>query len=113
MGDRKTFKVSKEDYMMLSRIKSISKESKQYERLRTIKQYEMRIEGMKREILYKKGQISSGESNEKVEVYLDGKKPLWYLQNDVDQLEFEIVGLKDAIVKIKKEYEADLEGEND
>ena len=113
INERKTERVTKKDKIRLERMDSLSEEDKQYQRLKNIEQYEIQAKIKQREIDYKKAQIKNGESLEKHESFVDGKKPMFMLESDIDKLEFEINGLRDVIKSSREEYEKSKKEKND
>ena len=95
---------TEEDILQLDRLKEISKEVKQKERLIQTEQYEIQIKIKQREIDFKKRELEKSESLEKHEAFTDGKKPLFMLESDIDKLEFEIKGYKELSKLAKEEY---------
>lgn len=107
MNERKTEKVSAKDYAILQTIKAIDQEDKQRARLRAIKQDELHIKIKEREIKYKQEQLANKTPLEKNEEFLDGKKPLFMLESDIDQIEFQIEDMRSRIKTTKEAYEED------
>lgn len=105
MNERKTERITKKDKLKLDIIDNLSKEDMQYQRLKSIEQYEIEIKIRKREIDYKKEQLEKKESLEKHEAFVDGKKPLFMLESEIDKIVFEIVGFDDMIKGAREEYE--------
>ncbi len=105
MNERKTEKITKKDKLMLDRMNSLSENDLQYQRLKNIEQYELQKKFKNREIDFKKEQIKKGESLEKHESFVDGKKPLFMLESDIERIYFEIGSLDDMIKGAREEYE--------
>ena len=102
--ERKTHKVNELDFQILQQAKAIEKENLQYSRLRTIEQHSLQIRMKNREIDFKKKQQKDGESLEKHEAFLDGKKPLFMLESDIERIKFDIESLIDVIKGATKQY---------
>ena len=105
MSNRKSFKVTEKEYMFLQRMKTLSAEDKQRLRLKNIESNKRIIKQRSREINFKKEQIKKKELLEKHDGYLDGKKPFWCLENEIDELEIQIEGLEEQIKGAKEEYD--------
>ena len=105
MSNRKGFKVTEEEYKFLERMKAITKEDKQRNRLKTLKNNNNQITKLQRSIDARKEQIKDGMPLEKHELFLDGAKPLWYVQNDIDTDEVQIEELKEMNQAVQEEYD--------
>jgi len=104
---KETFKVSEEDYKLVQRLKTIHKEDKQYNRLRSIEFNGLMIKRKEREIVFKQNQLQDGISLEKKEEFVDGKKPLFMLESDIESIEHDIKGLRDITKAAQEEYDKD------
>jgi len=113
MNERKTERVSKKDKLRLERMDTLSEDDLQYQRLKSIKQYEIEIKIRQREIEYKKVQLEKKESLEKHEAFLDGRKPLFMLESEIDKINFDIQGFEDMIKGAREEYEKTEKEKND
>ncbi len=102
---KEVFKVNEEDYKLIQRMKSLSDEDKQRNRLFGIKRYKIQIKQQERAIEYKRKQIKEKNSLEKHADFLDGKKPLFMLESDIEQLQFDIDNLKVVLKSAEEEYE--------
>jgi len=102
----KRIKVSEEDWKALQRAKLSESETfkKQLRknRERELKVQQMRVGQIKREIDFKKKQLADGKSVEKHEAYVDGAKPLFHIENDVEQLSLDLENAEDNIKLIKE-----------
>lgn len=96
-----------EDILQLDRSKEINKESMQKTRLETIKVNTRRIKQVRRDIEYKQLQIKKGESLEKDDRYVDGKKPLFILENDIEETEANIEQIEEQNKIIQEEHDKD------
>ena len=103
--------VSKEDFALLNLIKSRDFEDKQRGRLQTIKVNKRNIKAKDREIIYKRNQLKEKKSVEKHEAFLDGKKPLFMLESDIDRINEEIEQLKEINDFAQEEYDKDKNGD--
>ena len=110
MSKRKSFPVTEEEYKYLQRMKNITKEDKQNNRLETIKINEMKIKHQQRVIDFKKGQIENKTSLEKEEAYLDNIKPFYMLQNEIEILENQNQQLEEINKSIQEEYDKEEKG---
>ena len=102
--ERKTHKINEEDFAKLQQIKLIETENLQYQRLRTIEHQAILIRNRQRAIDYKRNQIKEGNCKEKHEAFIDGIKPVFMLESDIEQINFEISGFIDVIQGAAKEY---------
>ena len=100
-----------EDILQLDRNKEISKENMQKTRLDTIKITIRRIKQVKRDIEYKRMQIKENKSLEKDDRYVDGKKPFFILENDIEETEANIRQMEESIELIQGEYDRDEKNE--
>jgi len=115
--NEKRFKVSKEEYLLLQQAKQrdteLGKEQRVYDRDWQLKLNEVKIKQFERQIINKKAQISSKQIIEKHDGFIGDKKPEYWLQNEIDQIELEIEKLQDSNKKIKQEQEKDIEVRKD
>ena len=102
---KEVFKVNEEDYKLLQRIKAVTLEDKQNLRLENIEINKRKINQFKRLIKHKEDQIYKKESLEKHEGYLDDKKPLFMLQNEIEEIQAQINQLERANKNSKEEYD--------
>ena len=109
MSNRKSFKVSEEEYKLLQRSKSISTEDKQKQREITIRKYAVKIKQFGRMKKDKEIQVENKNYTEKSDTFVNGKKPEFLLLNEIDELEEQIVDLSDADKALKEEYETSKE----
>lgn len=93
------------DIKELKRLQEIKKEDKQRNRLYTINNNKRKITFLERDIKHKQGQISCGVCSEKHENYLEDKKPLFMLDNDIDEINAQIEQLKEVNELTQKEYD--------
>ena len=96
-----------DDILQLDRNKEISKETMQKTRFETIILTTRRIKQVKRDIEYKRMQIKEKKSLEKDDRYVDGKKPFFMLQNDIEETEANIEQMEESIKTIQEEYDKD------
>ena len=96
-----------DDILQLDRNKEISKETMQKTRFETIILTTRRIKQVKRDIEYKRMQIKEKKSLEKDDRYVDGKKPFFMLQNDIEETEAQIEQMEESIKTIQEEYDKD------
>ena len=106
MSNRKSFKVSEEEYKKLQRMKAIDAENTQKNREITIRKNNLSIKQYERMISDKNTQINQKNYTEATESFVDGKKPAFMLQNEIDELNESIIALKEVNDAIKAEYEA-------
>ena len=102
---KKPYTVSEEEYKLIQRLKLFSKEDKQRTRLLSIKKNKRQIKQKQREVEFKKEQIKNKEVLEKHVDFVDGKKPMWYLQNDIEDIEAQIEELEEQSKYAQKEYD--------
>ena len=100
-----------EDILQLDRSKEISKENIQKTRLETIKVNTRRIIQVKRDVEYKRMQLRKEESLEKDDRYVDGKKPLFILENDIEETEANIKQIEEINKITQEEYDKDKKKE--
>lgn len=81
---------------------------RKYQRIKEINIARMKIKQFQRDIEFKQKQIENGKSLEKHDGYLDGAKPIFYLQNEIDQLMFHLQENKSRIRNLKKEQKKDV-----
>lgn len=115
--NRESFKVGKEEYLAFKayqdRQTKFGKEQLKYQRDMALRTNDMRISQLKAEIAYKEDQILSQELTESHDGYIDKKKPIFFLKNEILQLNLEIFKLEDSNKKLKEEQEKDdKEAEN-
>ncbi len=103
----KKYEVDAKDYAILQTIKAMSKEDKQRTRLESIKINNMKIKQKEREVEYKQVQLKNKEPLEKHDGFIDGKKPLFMLESDIDLIQYDINQLKESNKVIKEEYDKD------
>ena len=94
-----------DDILQLDRNKEISKETMQKTRFETIILTTRRIKQVKRDIEYKRMQIKEKKSLEKDDRYVDGKKPFFMLENEIEELQGQIDQLKEISKFAQKEYD--------
>jgi len=80
----------------------ITPEMLERQRTQTIVTSELRIRQFTRMIEDKKDQIENKIYREKSENYVDGVKPDFILQNEIEDIELHISGLMDTIESTKK-----------
>ena len=112
----KTFRISKEEYQFLLDAKKHeakrSKEQLQYDRKQSLLVNQLRIKQKEREQEFRWKQIQSTEPLEKSDVMLDGKKPIFMVHNDYDQVNLELENLKMNIKLLEEEIKKDEEEVN-
>ena len=96
---------TEKDIKDLKRLRDIKHEDKQRNRLETIEQNNRKIKYAEREIEHRQSQIDKRISLEKHENYIDGKKPLFVLQSDIDETYNQIDQLKEVNKYAQKEYD--------
>ena len=101
---RKSFKVDEADYKLLQIIKNVNEEDKQRNRLISIETNTRRAKHIQRAIDYKNNQLKEGESLEKHEHTLDGKKPLYIIENEIEESLAQIKQLEEANKFTQEEY---------
>ncbi len=104
MTKKEKYEVTEEQYKKLQFIENVSEEDKQKGRLETIKGNERRIKHLERFVEHKRQQVKTGIS---VETHLNYKdvKPIFMIENEIEEIESQIELLKDATKIIKEEYE--------
>lgn len=106
-----SYNISKQRYDNLKkaevRASSLYKEQLDYQRDHGLRLNDMRIVQKLREIEYKQIQINTGKLTETHADFKDGVKPIFFLKNDIDFLEFEMKDIREQIKKIKEEQEKD------
>ncbi len=93
------------DIKDLERTRVITNENKQRTRLDTIKNNNLMIKHQERAIEYKQGQVDKKESLEKEEKYIDGKKPIYMIINEMEQIQAHVEQLKEVNTATQKEYD--------
>ena len=93
------------DVKDLERTRTITNENKQRNRLDTIKNNNLMIRQQERAIEYKQGQVDKKESLEKEEKYIDGKKPIYMITNEIEQIQAHVEQLKEVNTATQKEYD--------
>ena len=93
------------DVKDLERTRTITNENKQRNRLDTIKNNNLMIRQQERAIEYKQGQVDKKESLEKEEKYIDNKKPIYMITNEIEQIQAHVKQLKDVNTATQKEYD--------
>ncbi len=104
---KKEIKIDEADKKLLERIKATTPEDKQRQRLDTIKGNERRVIQFGRMIKDKQEQIEDKVYKEKSETYIDGAKPDFILQNEIEDIEAHIEQLKEVTKKTQEEYDKD------
>ena len=102
---KKEIKISEEDFKILQRVKETNLEDKQRNRLDTIKANKRRVVQFGRMIKDKKEQIKDKIYKEKSETYIDGAKPDFILQNEIEDIQAHIEQLKEVTKKTQEEYD--------
>ena len=102
MNNRKSFRVDKEQYKKIQVMENTTPEMLKKQREQTIATNELRVRQFQRMIEDKKDQIETKIYREKSENYIDGAKPDFILQNEIEDIEAHIEGLKDVIENTKK-----------
>ncbi len=97
--------ISEEDILQLDRSKEITKENMQRQRLQTIKLNKVKIKQFQRMIDYKKEQIKNKEFVEKSEAFVNGKKPEFMLQNEIEEIETLIENLEELNKTTQEEHD--------
>lgn len=109
--DEKRMKVSADEYKLLQKAKmresEVFKDQLRRERESGIKALELRIKIRKRELASKRVQIESKNVIEKHPEFEDGKKPVYLLENEADEILMEIEGFQQQIKDIKEEMKKD------
>ncbi len=93
------------DVKDLERTRTITNENKQRNRLDTIKNNNLMIKQQERAIEYKQGQVDKKESLEKEEKYIDNKKPIYMITNEIEQIQAHVKQLKEVNTATQKEYD--------
>lgn len=110
---RKSFKINEEEYQILQTAKlketKIFKEQIQKQREDELIMQELKITHLRREIKFKQEQLGSGKLLEVHENYIDGKKPKFFIENEIEILDNNISKHRDTIEKIKEEIEKDAD----
>ena len=101
--ERKTRKVTEAEYAAFEHSRSeLGKEQAIENRKKTIERTEIQVINWKRERDNKENQIKTGELLEKHEAFLDGKKPLYILKNELSMITQQIRESEEAIEKLKE-----------
>jgi len=103
--DRKTEKVSKKDLLRLQRMDALSDEDKQTLRLKNIKTYERQIDQIKRELEFKEEQIKTNILLETHDGFVNKKKPIFFLKNEIDNGKAHVEQLEEQIKGAQEEYD--------
>ena len=99
--------ISGEDFALLQRIKGLTPGAKQKNRLETIKGNTRRIKHFGRSIIHKKQQIKDETCVEKHEGYIGDIKPLFMLDNEIEEINAQIEQLKEINKATQEEYDKD------
>ena len=106
------FRVTEEEYNILQLAKvrdsTLYKDQIIYERDRQIKLKKLRILQKEREINFKKAEMSNGESLEYHQNYINNKKPLFHIENDIEEIQLEIEELLRQIKEMEKLQEENV-----
>ena len=105
---KKPYTVNEEDYKLLQRLKTISKENKQRLRLLSIKTNKTKIKQKQREIDFKQKQLKEEKCVEKHESFVDGVKPLFMLKSDIENIEAEIEQFEEESKYAQEEYDKEV-----
>ena len=97
--------ITEEEILQLDRNKELSKENKQRTRLESIRVNKMQINHKEREIKYKQKQLDNKECLEKHDDFFDGKKPLFFLESDIERIKYDIWALNESNKLIQEEYD--------
>ena len=98
---------SNEDILQLDRNKEINKENMQKMRLETIETSTRRNKHYRRSIENKKQQITDNVSIEKHEGYIGDIKPLFMLENEIEEIEANIKQNEEINKLSQEEYDND------
>jgi len=96
-----------EDILQLDRNKETGKEEKQKNRLDTLALNKLRITQWSRAVEHKNNQISNRKSLEVDEKYLDKTKPIFIIENEVDEINAQLEKTKELNKVIQEEYDKD------
>lgn len=96
-----------DDILQLDRSKEINKENMQKSRSDSIKLNKGRITHNNRAIKHKQSQIDKKESLEKEEAYLDNKKPLFMLENEIEVLTIQNEQFEESNKALQEGYDKD------
>ena len=105
--EEETHVINAKDFALLQIIKATTQEDKQRSRLDTIKANKRKVIQFGRMIKDKKEQIESKIYKEKSETYIDGAKPDFILQNEVEDITAHMEQLNEISIKIQEEYDKD------
>jgi len=94
-----------DDILQLNRNKEISKENIQKARKETISGNTRRIKHYNRSIVHKREQVATGGLKEKHEGYIDDKKPVFMLENEIEEIEANIVQMNEINKLAQEEYD--------
>ena len=97
--------ITDNDIHQLDRNKEINKENMKKMRLETIKLNKSQIKRKEREMEYKKAQLEKKESLEKHDAFVEGKKPLFMLESDIDQINIDIAQIREVNKAAQEEYD--------
>lgn len=102
--ERKTRKVTEAEFAAFEHSKSeLGKEQAKENRKKTIERTEVQIANWKREREHKDKQLGeTGELLEKHEAFLDGKKPQFMIQNEMDIIDQNIKEAEEGLKKLKE-----------
>ncbi len=110
--DLKLLKEIKSDPDLIKKVKRqllLDKEQKQYTRKLLIKTNNMKIKFKRRELEFKRMQIKEKKCLEKHEDFLDGKRPLFMIESDIDKINFDINEYILQIKNLEEEFKKDEE----
>ena len=107
----KKIRIDAMDYALLQEAKKkkagLDKENMKFTRLQSIEINELRIKQHQRAKAFKEDQVNKGVSLEKHTEFLDDKKPIFYLENEIAEFDLQINRLLDQNKRIQEEMDKD------
>jgi len=93
-NEREVVKISRQDKLLLDQAKrrdtKLEKENRVAQRESEIGFSRIKIRNMERVVEHKQGQIQSGELSEVCKDFIDERKPVFWLENEIDEIQFRI-----------------------
>ena len=120
MADKK---VSEEDFKIIQELKKdpkliqkvnrqieLTKEQKQYERKNLMKYNNILIRIKRRELEFKRNQLKDKKCVEKHADFVSGVKPLFMLESDLEQIQYDIDGIVLQVNNLNEEFQKEEKG---
>jgi len=103
---KKHHKVDDHDYKLLQEAKKKAEEAgsanNEYQKEFSRKHVEMMITQLERQKAFQESEIKEGVSRQKHESFVDGRKPIFIVQNDLEKTEFDLWNYRRQLQEMDK-----------